>query len=238
MLPRTLEPTAANAQSEAIAYQAMDHSRVNQQFVDDLIAGGPVGNRVIDLGCGPALIPICLYETIQASREHGQRAENLRIMGVDGCAHMLHLARLEIEFAGLNDRIELQQIDLTRPGSLQPDIADMIICNTVLHHLPDPGAALELAINAMQSGGRLFIRDLVRPDSTDAIEALVRLHAPDDADSSEVPPELQPSQLLRQSFHASLTLAEIQSLGERHGIPRDRVGMTSDRHWTLDCVLD
>ena len=57
-LPRTLEPESMDTAQEAEEYESMDHSAVNDIFVDDLIAGGSVGPQVIDLGCGPAAIPI------------------------------------------------------------------------------------------------------------------------------------------------------------------------------------
>ncbi len=60
-IERILEPEVMDTPEEARDYNAMDHSEVNRKFVDDLLAG-PVGPRVIDLGCGPAAIPIELCQ--------------------------------------------------------------------------------------------------------------------------------------------------------------------------------
>lgn len=230
MLPRTPEPVAEDLELEAEIYREMDHSTVNGQFVRDLLDAGPVGPGVIDLGCGPAFIPILLCEA----------TEGLRVMAVDSAVEMLEIAKFELEMAGRVEQIELQQIDLNEPDALHSEIADTVICNTVLHHLDNPVTAVHLALRALKPGGRLFIRDLFRPETEAEIEALVRQHVgPDSAsghssslDSAEG--TLSPAQLLRQSLHAALTLDEIRELIASVGLSRDAVKMTSDRHWTID----
>ncbi|TWU16922.1 class I SAM-dependent methyltransferase [Allorhodopirellula heiligendammensis] len=235
MLSRTCEPPADDPKLEAKVYREMDHGDVNRRFVTDLFRSGPVGPRVIDLGCGPALIPILLCEhaeQITCDDVESDDHSELVVMGVDNCAEMLELARFEIEFAGRLRQIQLQRIDLSDDESLDAELADTVICNTVLHHLDDPAAALRLAIRALQPAGRLFIRDLVRPETETEVERLVALHG---GAVEENASGVSPSQLLRQSFYASLTLAEIRGLVSDLGIDADCVNMTSDRHWTLDC---
>ncbi len=250
MLYRVCEPPVNNPQLEAEIYREMDHSEVNRRFVTDLISAGPVGPRVVDLGCGPALIPILLCEiaeTLSEQSEHADRRDELQklqIMGIDNCIAMLELARLELEFAGRIEQIQLQHIDLNDDKALHHELAETIICNTVLHHLDEPASALRLALWAVRPGGRLFIRDLVRPETEAEVERIVMLYgvpAHDAepaveraADQSSV---VSPSQLLRQSLHASLTLAEIRKLVADLGIDPKCVNMTSDRHWTLDCQV-
>lgn len=60
-MERTPEPQILSPYDEAAEYQAMNHEEVNRQFVDDLLQG-PTGPLVIDLGCGPAGIPIELCQ--------------------------------------------------------------------------------------------------------------------------------------------------------------------------------
>ena len=76
-LKRVLEPEVMDSSEEAEDYNAMDHSHVNQVFVQDLLAfveahGKPLGD-VLDLGTGTALIPIELC----------QRDANCRVMAID-----------------------------------------------------------------------------------------------------------------------------------------------------------
>ncbi|WDQ16629.1 class I SAM-dependent methyltransferase [Rhodopirellula sp. P2] len=215
---------------------------MNTAFVEDLLSGGRIGPRVIDLGCGPAGIPLLLserYREAEGSEDlEGQSfAEGrLEIMAVDFSVEMLELAQFEVELAGMQDLVFLQQIDLTDPESLQEDLAQTIISNTVLHHLADPITAIQVAVRALKPGGRLFIRDLFRPESEAEIERLVELHAGSDA-NVDVPPEYAPAQLLRQSLWAGLTLQESRAMVASVGIPEEAVQMTSDRHWTLDWTM-
>ena len=216
MLQRTLEPEVMDAAEEARVYEEMDHQPVNQCFVDDLIAFGPVGPRVVDLGCGPAQIPILLCRQL----------ESVTILGVDLSIEMLERAKREVDIAGLLDRIQLEQDDIKVLSGFEDAMADTVISNTVLHHLASPADTLAVAVRLAKPGGRIFMRDLYRPETEDEVESLVRQHAGED------PVEAQ--QLLRQSLHASLTLDEIRELCSGLGIEADHVQMTSDRHWTLD----
>lgn len=241
MLPRVLEPIAVDPEAEAEIYREMDHLDVNRRFVQDLIDGGQVGPRVIDFGCGPAFIPILLCQMIDELPKEGdtgglEEGGSLQVMGIDSSIDMLEMAKFELEMAGEVERIQLQQIDLTDPEGLQEEIADTVICNTVLHHLDEPAAALRLALRCLKTGGRLFIRDLYRPETEIEIEELVRKHSGTPGGADDVGSNvLSPTQLLRQSLHASLTLPEIGGLLQSVGMDPGSVQMTSDRHWTIDC---
>jgi len=247
MLTRVCEPPPADPKYEANLYREMDHGDVNRRFVNDLLDAGPIGPRVIDLGCGPALIPILVCEIsesraeaepdCEAVAEGTDAPEPLRVMGVDHCIEMLELARTELEFAGRIEQIQLEQVDLNDPDGLPSECADTVISNTVLHHLDHPIGALRLALKTLRPGGRLFVRDLVRPATDEEVERLVALYAgASDADTgANESSTLSPAQLLRQSLHAALTLDEIRQILVELGADPERVVMTSDRHWTLDC---
>jgi ubiquinone/menaquinone biosynthesis C-methylase UbiE len=194
----------------------MNHARVNQQFVDDLVDTGPVGPNVIDLGCGPADIPIRLLD----------RLPNLRLIGIDNTPEMLAIAKSDVDTAGLNDRITLQQSDASNRTNFDAIIADTVISNSFLHHLDDPKSGINVAVDLLKPGGRLFVRDLLRPSSIAQIESLVAQHGQGEPEPSR--------QLLRQSLHAALTLEESIDMVKDLGIPSDRIRVTSDRHWTMD----
>ncbi|EMI56343.1 class I SAM-dependent methyltransferase [Rhodopirellula sallentina] len=160
MLPRVCEPPPEDAKLDAEAYREMDHEEVNKRFVLDLLESGPVGPRVVDLGCGPALIPIILCETLEAIAEESTGADQphanpdeLQVMGVDSCVEMLELAQVEIDFAGRLDQIQLEHADLNDLSSLQSELAETVISNTVLHHLDSPENALRLAMKVLRPGG-------------------------------------------------------------------------------------
>ncbi|KAA5540511.1 class I SAM-dependent methyltransferase [Roseiconus nitratireducens] len=215
-LPRTLETEVMDSEQEVQEYMEMDHLEVNTAFVDDLVRGGKVGPRVLDLGCGTAQIPILLC----------QRLSDVEVMGVDMSIEMLEAAKIEIELGGATGRIQLEHADCKQLTEFQSGSADSVISNTLLHHLAEPVDALRQAVRLMNDQGRLFIRDLVRPETAEDVERLVNLHAGQESEYAQ--------QLLRQSLHAALTLQEMRQAAQSVGIPADAVAMTSDRHCTID----
>ena len=215
MMDRTPEPDTFSPVEEAAEYHAMDHSEVNRKFVDELLEG-PTGPLVIDLGCGPAGIPIELC----------QRSNDFEVMATDGEIEMLEIAKQEIDIAGCLGQISLHHVAVESMEHFEDGMADTVISNSLLHHLTEPKVGLETAVRLTRAGGRLFIRDLARPESVDEIEGLVQTYSGDESSNGQ--------QLFRQSLHAALTLHEIQSIARGLGIPEDHVQMTSDRHWTLD----
>ena len=216
MIDRTLEPESMDSREEATAYALMDHEEVNKVFVDDLFAGGKVGKKVIDLGCGPALIAI----------EIASRDPAIALLGVDTSVEMLELAKTEIDMAGMLYQVSLEHADAKSMEQFEDAMADTVVSNTVLHHLEDPNTLLRTAMRLTRPGGRIFIRDLVRPDSENEVEDLIDKHAREESGFAQ--------QQLRQSLHAALTLVEIRSIVDRIGIDPSSVAMTSDRHWTID----
>ena len=214
-LPRTPEPIA-DPGAESDLYRQMDHERVNAQFVTDFISGGPVGPRVIDLGCGPAAIPIKLVAAMP----------EIQVMGIDSEPEMLAIAREEIDFEGMIGKITLECADASDLVDFEDEMADSVMSNTFLHHLDEPTLGMQEAHRILKTGGRLFIRDLYRPEDNDQIEQLVDLHASTESEAAK--------QMLRQSLHAALTLDEITTIANDLGMPSDCIRMTSDRHWTID----
>jgi ubiquinone/menaquinone biosynthesis C-methylase UbiE len=227
MLPRTLEPEIMDAPDDAADYEAMDHRAVNIRFVDDLLAAGlencraaydvereePPTIDLLDLGTGTAQIPVLLC----------QRELNLRVLAVDAAHEMLHLARLNIEIAGLRDSIQLDWADCKE----LPHVAeyfDGVISNSIIHHIPEPLVVLREAVRVCRTGGLLFVRDLARPDSTDMVEYLVQQYAGTE--------NAHQQQLFRESLHAALTVDEVRGLVGELGFMHETVQMTSDRHWT------
>jgi ubiquinone/menaquinone biosynthesis C-methylase UbiE len=215
-LPRSLEPEAMDDAAEVREYQRMDHRAVNQRFVDDLRSGGAVGPRVTDLGCGTGDILVLLC----------QQDDTLEGLGIDCSVEMLEAARLEIELGSVTGRVQLEHADCKSLEGFEAGTADTVISNTMLHHLAEPSLAVERGIHLLKPGGRLFLRDLMRPPTAERVEALVAEHAGGESEYAQ--------QLLRQSLHAALTLDEARRMATALGIPAACVQPTSDRHWTLD----
>ncbi len=215
MLPRVLEPEAMDTPDEALVYDAMDHSAVNDVFVADFLAAhGPCrGGAILDVGTGPARIPIALC-----------RADlRANVLGIDLARHMLDRARANVDEAGLSDRIKLEHVDAK--GVPYPDGQfEAVVSNSIVHHVADPTLALAEMVRLVAPGGTIFVRDLSRPEDAAALAALVEAYAADEAE--------QARELFAASLGAALTVEEVRGLVAARGLQPEGVVMTSDRHWT------
>jgi ubiquinone/menaquinone biosynthesis C-methylase UbiE len=216
---RTLEPEVMDTFEAAMMYDQMDHETVNRKFVDDLLSGGKVAGEVIDLGTGTALIPIELC----------QRVEDVRLLAIDASSEMLDLARRRIEIAQMTQRIQLEQADCKSLKGFANAMADVVISNTVIHHLPDPASMVGEAVRLLRPGGRLFSRDLVRPASIAEVDALVAAHTANETAEARA--------MFRDSLLAALTVDEARRMFASFGLPPENLKMTSDRHWTFDAQV-
>ena len=201
----------------------MDHREVNARFAGDFEdaarnAGLPADSRVLDVGTGTALIPI----------EIATRLPGLRITAIDLAEEMLVLGRKNVAAAGQADRITLQRIDAKDLAG--PNAAfDAVVSNSIVHHIPQPLDVIREMARVTRKGGLLFVRDLLRPDSKAELDRLVSQYAGDANDRQR--------QLFADSLHAALTLDEVADLLESIALPREAVQQTSDRHWTVNCVI-
>jgi ArsR family transcriptional regulator len=101
-----------------------------------------------DLGCGTGQVACALAPFVA------------RVIAVDRSGEMLQAARRRVRDMSTVDvkRGELEALPIA-DGEL--DAATLLL---VLHHLPDPAAALSEAARALKSGGRLVIADMLAHD--------------------------------------------------------------------------
>ncbi|MDP6443296.1 MAG: class I SAM-dependent methyltransferase, partial [Pirellulaceae bacterium] len=190
MLERVLEPEVMETADEAREYDMMDHSAVNQLFVDDLMQaldGGEPSADVLDLGCGTGQIPVALCEAW----------EECRVMATDLSINMLDLANYNIEVAGLTERILLQQLD-AKELPCDDDYFGVVISNSIVHHLPDPIVALREAVRVTAPGGLIFFRDLLRPTDEATVGSLVSQYTGEESDAAR--------KMFDESLRAALNL--------------------------------
>ena len=115
----------------------------------------PEGAAVADLGCGPGE----LLERLS------QRA--CLVIGVDNSPRMLELAGQRLNGKAAQDGhagVSLRLGDLTHLP-LREGEAQACVFSMVLHHLPDPVAALTEARRVLCPGGRLVIADFDRHEN-------------------------------------------------------------------------
>jgi ubiquinone/menaquinone biosynthesis C-methylase UbiE len=213
-MDRILEPEVMDTWLEATAYDAMDFESVNTAFAADAIELDPHAIKVLDVGTGTARIPILMCQ---------QQLQYL-ITGTDLAQSMLIIGQRNIEEAKLNQRIRLERVDSKRMP--YPDLEfDMLISNSLVHHLPDPLSFLMEVKRLLKPGGAILIRDLIRPENDQIVNQLVTKLGGDNNSHQQ--------QLFHDSLKAALTLAEVQDLIDRSGLSQVKLAQSSELHWTI-----
>lgn len=211
VVERVVEPELMDDPAQAEAYARADFEGPNALFCERLAHQPlPEGAHVLDLGCGPADIPIRL-----AAERPGQH-----FWAVDGAAAMLDHARKRLSATGLGGRVTLVH---GRLGALSlPERSfDVVLSNSLLHHLHDPSLLWrEVAVRG-RPGAWVQIMDLRRPPDAGSADAIVARYAGDE------PP------ILRRDFAASLRAAftpgEVMAQLRAAGLSLS-VSVPSDRH--------
>lgn len=227
-MKRILEPELMDTPEAAAEYNAMDHAEVNRLFAQDFLAFAQqayaddldaVTWDVLDVGTGTALLPIELCKI----------NSDVNVVAIDDAVSMLDLAVYNLEAAGMRERIALAKVD-AKAMPYDDDSIEMVIANSIHHHIPDPQVCFAEMVRVTEEDGILFARDLARPDDEQAIDALVKRYVAKESTESQ--------RLFAQSLRASLTVSEVADIVESLGFNRSSVSMTSDRHWTWAAVKE
>ncbi len=212
---RVLEPEVMDTWLEATAYDAMDFVAVNTTFAADAIDLDPHAVKILDLGTGTARIPILMC----------QQQPQYLITGVDLAQSMLIIGQRNVGEAKLNQRIRLERVDSKRMP--YPDLEfDMLISNSLVHHLPDPSSFFIEIKRLVRPGGAILIRDLIRPENDLIVNELVSKIAGNYNSHQQ--------QLFHDSLKAALTLTEVQELIDQVGLTQVKLTQSSDLHWTIE----
>ncbi len=161
-LKRILEPEVMDTWEESIAYDAMDFTEVNAAFAEQAVALGPIAGRILDIGTGPARIPVLM----------AQLRSQWQIVGIDLSRNMLKLGDRHVQISGLSDRIQLELIDAKQMPYADASF-DFVVSNSIVHHLPDPLLCWREIRRILKPNGGLFVRDLLRPDTLETLDRLV-----------------------------------------------------------------
>jgi ubiquinone/menaquinone biosynthesis C-methylase UbiE len=204
---------------QAEVYACADFEEENQGFVERFKEYFPEFSqgRVLDLGCGPADIPIRFARLYPACQ----------IIGVDASAPMIQLGEQALKQVDLTDRITLrcERLDAVAGAN----IADAAISNSLLHHLPNPLQFWQKLRQLVKPGSPVLVMDLLRPESPEAAQAIVDQYAANEPD------------ILRRDFYNSLLAAftedEIGSQLARMNLTRLLIDIPDDPHWVVGGII-
>ncbi|GGD06856.1 ArsR/SmtB family transcription factor [Halopseudomonas salina] len=87
-----------------------------------------------------------------------------RVIGMDNAASMLDRARQQCAEAGL-DNVECLLADALAAQPSLP-LADCVVCNMVLHHMPAPAEAMKRFTRLLKPGGSLILTELCSHDQS------------------------------------------------------------------------
>lgn len=122
----------------------LDRSR-RSAFLTHLDAAIPFAARVLDCGCGTA--QLAAFLALSAPRR--------RVFGIDGCRESLTHAERFRARSGI-DNLQLVRADLFDLPA-PTDSFDVVICRGVVHHTPDPAAAIRSVAERLAPGGVLVL---------------------------------------------------------------------------------
>jgi ubiquinone/menaquinone biosynthesis C-methylase UbiE len=210
-MERVLEREIMDEEEQAVAYARADFSSSNQMFVDSLMEDYSARlQNVLDIGCGPADVPIRL----------ARAKPSIRITAVDASEAMVRLARKAVEEAELKEQIQV--IKGRVPGlAVGNNRYDSIISKDLLHHLPKPAVFWDELKTLAKGETVIYVMDLFRPPTKEAARHIV------EGVSAEEPP------ILKEDFYNSLlaafTVDEVEEQLLAAGLALE-VTRVSDRH--------
>jgi hypothetical protein len=115
-------------------------------------------------------------------------------------------------------------------GALEAGVYDAVVSNSLLHHLHRPEVLWETVRQCAGPAAAVAVMDLVRPESEDRVEALVRAYA------AEAPEVLRRD--FRNSLFAAFTEEEVRRQLDAAGMSSLDVHRCSDRHLLVSGRLD
>ena len=204
-MERIPEPELMDDAAQVRAYAEADFSDSDAAMLERLFAlcGGDAGPRLLDLGCGPGNISFRL----------ARRWPQANVLGIDGAPRMLAVARGRLAAAApeLAARLRFEEalLPLAAPGSLAAGFS-AVVSNSLLHHLHDPAVLWQAVAQLGAPGAFVYIQDLRRPASPEAVEALV-------VSRMEGAPELLRHDY-RASLHAALSPEEVELQLQQAGL--------------------
>ena len=195
-MKRIPEPELMNDPAHAAVYAGNDLKDAYWLFEQCYLKFFPdiePESTILDLGCGPAGIPIRL----------AQRFPECIIHGVDGAPAMLEQAQIAVTEKGLEQQIQLFCGTLPERLTLPRKQYDVILSNSFLHHLARPMVLWDGVLEYGGSKAAILVIDLIRPDTEEKLSSII------DHYMADAPSLLQRD--MECSLRSAFTMTEVSS---------------------------
>ena len=147
------EEDEVSAYASAAGQRHLD--ALDNTFVDQVLSLAPQGQHgglLLDVGCGPGNIALKL----------ARRSAQVSVVGLDFSLTMVRAAHRSAAEAGLEGRLWFQQGSAGQIPFANGTF-DVVLSNSVLHHLADPSRVFEEMRRVAKPQGVVLVRDLCRP---------------------------------------------------------------------------
>ena len=153
-MKRVPEPDLMEQKEQAYAYANADFSDSNGLFLEKLFEFCSITDetKILDVGCGDGEIPIEIYKRTKS-----------KITVLDGSSAMLDEFSKKMSVNNVDDiKIIQRRYEDTH---LSEKSFDILISNSVLHHVKSPKKFWEKSFNLVRQQGQIVLMDLFRPSS-------------------------------------------------------------------------
>ena len=139
---------------QAYAYANADFSNSNELFLEKLFKFCSITDetKILDVGCGDGEIPIEIY-----------RKTKSKITVLDGSSAMLDEFSKKMSACDIDD-IKIIQRRYEDTHFVEKSY-DILISNSVLHHVKSPKQFWEKSFNLVRPQGQIVLMDLFRPSN-------------------------------------------------------------------------
>lgn len=189
-MKRQLEPELMVEETQVKAYAEADFSQPHNHFITlfkEIFAAQQ--GYALDLGCGSGDI----------SLRFAKAYPDCHIHGIDASATMLNYAERSLKQSKLTN---LNFFKAYLPTETLPrHNYDIIISNSLLHHLPEPQVLWQTVKRYRKQDTKIFIMDLMRPQTIAQAQSLVKTYAND-----------EPEVLQHDFYHSLLAAFEIDEI--------------------------
>jgi len=153
---------------QAYAYANADFSNSNELFLEKLFEFCSITDetKILDVGCGDGEIPIEIYKKTKS-----------KITVLDGSSVMLDELSKKMSANNIDDiRVIQRRYEDTH---LKEKSFDILISNSVLHHVKSPKQFWEKSFNLVRQQGHIVLMDLFRPSSEHELLAILNKYGGD-----------------------------------------------------------